>query len=121
MKAPEESDLVARVARGSHRVIASPYAPIITLLLIVIALLALPPLGLDGDRVRDVELFIATGTLLLVFLLEHNEERDIAAIHVKLDQLLMALGEGEEKIGVEELPMAKIERVRERERRKAAR
>jgi low affinity Fe/Cu permease len=121
MNAPEDSHFVARFARWSHRIVASPFAPVVTLLLILISLFVLPPLGLDGDRVRDVELFIATATLLLVFLLEHNEERDTAAIHVKLDQLLMALGEGEDKVGVEELPMAKIERVREKERRKAAR
>ena len=38
MKAPEDSHFVARFARWSHRIVASPFAPVVTLLLILIAL-----------------------------------------------------------------------------------
>ena len=53
-------------------------------------------------------------------MLEHNEQRDTIALHVKLDEVLLALGADEDKVGVEELPAAKLERVRDAERRRAA-
>ena len=119
MQKAEESHAVARLARWSHRMVASPYAPLVALVLIALALFVLPPLGLDEARVRPVEFVIALVTLLLIFLLEHNEERDTTAIHVKLDEILLALGADERKVGVEDLPAQKIEEVRAEERRRA--
>jgi low affinity Fe/Cu permease len=96
--------------------VASPYAPLVTLLLIGIGLYALPPLGVAPERLNDVHLIIAVLTLLMVFLLEHNERRDTTAMHVKLDEIVKALGVGRGTIGVEELPARQIEELRERER-----
>jgi low affinity Fe/Cu permease len=115
-----ESKTVARFARWSQRIVASPFAPVVTLLIVALALFALPPLGFDAQRLGQVEFGVALVTLLLVFMLEHNEQRDTTALHVKLDEILLALGADEDKVGVEELPAAKLERVRDAERRKAA-
>jgi low affinity Fe/Cu permease len=115
-----ESKTIARFARWSQRVVASPFAPLVTLLIVGLALFALPPLGFDAQRLAQVEFAVALVTLLLVFMLEHNEQRDTTALHVKLDEILLSLGADEDKVGVEELPAAKLERVRDEERRKAA-
>jgi low affinity Fe/Cu permease len=117
VKELEESRLVARFARWSGRVASSPYAPIITLLLIGLGLYVLPSLGVPLERASDVHLLVGVLTLLLVFLLEHNARRDTTAIHVKLDEVLVALrGAREDKVGVEELPAGDLEKVRERGR-----
>jgi low affinity Fe/Cu permease len=118
MKA-ERSDNIARFARWSNRLVASPYAPLAALLLIGLGLYALPSLGVPQDRVADLHFLIGIVTLLLVFLLEHNEDRDTTAIHVKLDEILIALDADTRKVGVEELPAEKIKSVRDEERENA--
>ena len=118
-KGLEHSTLLARFARWSERVVASPYAPLVALLLIGLGLYALPPLGVPPDRVSDLHFLIGVITLLLVFLLEHNERRDTAAMHVKLDEIMKVLEVHPDKVGVEELPAEVIEEVRKRERRQA--
>ena len=115
-----ESKKVARFARWSQGVVASPFAPLVTLLIAGLALFLLPPLGIEPERLAQVEFGVALVTLLLVFMLEHNEQRDTTALHVKLDEILLALGADEDKVGVEDLPAAKLERIRDAERRKAA-
>lgn len=117
----ERSHLVARFARWSERVVASPYAALTALVLIGVALYALPPLGFPLERVADLHFLVAVLTLLLVFLIEHNERRDTAATHVKLDAILKALEAGQGKIGVEDLPAQRIEEIRERQRESARR
>jgi low affinity Fe/Cu permease len=115
-----QQDAVGRFARFSSELVASPWAPVASLLVIAIALYLLPPLGVPPDRVETVACGIAIVTLLLVFLLEHNEQRDTTAIHVKLDEILLALRAGEEKVGAEDLPRKKLERMRDEERERAA-
>ena len=116
MEQPHEPSRVSRFAHWSEHVATSPRAPIIALLLIGVALYALPPLGIPPERVADLHLFIAVLTLLLVFLLEHNEHRDTTAIHVKLDEVLDALEADRRKVGIEELSSDKIEDIRDTER-----
>jgi low affinity Fe/Cu permease len=113
-------DAIGRFARFSSQLVASPWAPIAALVVIGVALFVLPPLGIPTERVEDVALGVAVVTLLLVFLLEHNEQRDTAAIHVKLDEILLALRAGEEKVGAEDLPPKRLERMRDEERERAA-
>lgn len=107
---------VARFATWSQRVVTSPFAPVVALLLVGLALYALPPLGVPPERVADVHLLIGVATLLLVFLLEHNEHRDTTAMHVKLDEILDALRADRQKVGIEELSSKRLEDIRERER-----
>lgn len=105
------------LARRLNEAVTSPWAGPVTLLLTLVALLYLPPLGLNADRREDVILLIAIVTLLLVFLIEHNADRDVTALHVKLDEILSALREADRtKIGVEELPTDQLREIRDVER-----
>jgi low affinity Fe/Cu permease len=120
VKELDESHLVARFARWSGKAASSPFAPIIALLLIGLGLYALPSLGVPLERVSDLHFLIGVLTLLLVFLLEHNARRDTTAIHVKLDEVLVALRSAQSaKVGVEDLPVADLEALRERGRDEA--
>ena len=87
------------------------------LILTLIGLLYLPPLGLDASRREDMVLIIAIVTLLLVFLIEHNADRDVTALHVKLDEILSALRTADNaKIGVEDLARDELHEIRNVER-----
>src|SRR5438445_8112598 len=60
---------------------------------------------------------VAVATLLLVFLLEHNEDRDKTALHIKLDEILTALRDADRgKVGVEDLPAERLREIRDAER-----
>ena len=50
----DRSTRVARFARWSNRLVTSPWAPVVALLLIGLGLYALPPLGVPPDRVGDI-------------------------------------------------------------------
>lgn len=104
-------------AKRANDVVTSPWAPVVALLLITLGLFLLPPFGLPQDRVAEVHFLVAVATLLLVFLLEHNEDRDKVALHIKLDEILATLHEADRgKVGVEELPAKQLREIREEER-----
>jgi low affinity Fe/Cu permease len=105
------------IARRLNEAVTSPWATPVTMILTVVGLLYLPPLGFEPGRREDMLLLIAIVTLLLVFLIEHNAERDVTALHVKLDEILSALREADSaKIGVEELATDELREIRDVER-----
>jgi low affinity Fe/Cu permease len=72
------------------------------------------------------QLVINTGTtvmtFLMVFLIQNSINRDSAAVHVKLDELLRVTGEARDAlVGAEHLSEEEIERVREQIEEKAER
>ena len=105
------------LARRLNAAVTSPWAGPVTLILTLIGLLYLPPLGLDAQRRDDILLLLAIVTLLLVFLIEHNADRDVTALHVKLDEILSAIREADNaKIGVEDLAADDLHKIRDVER-----
>jgi low affinity Fe/Cu permease len=106
-----------RFARRANDLVTSPYAPLIALVLIGIGLFFLPPLGIPAERIEGVHFLVGVATLLLVFLLEHNEDRDKTALHIKLDEILAALRDADRgKVGVEDLPAERLREIRDEER-----
>ena len=70
------------------------------------------------------QLVINTGTtiitFLMVFLIQNTQNRDTLALHVKLDELIVAMkGARNELVAVEELPEEELEKVKEEEKRLA--
>lgn len=71
------------------------------------------------------QLVINTGTtivtFLMVFLIQHTQNKDTQALHLKLDELVAATrGASNELIDVEELDPEELERLHERMRKLAA-
>jgi low affinity Fe/Cu permease len=84
-------DAFAVFARGSSRVLGTPWAFIIAIAIIVIW-------GVSGHifHYSDTwQLIINTGTtivtFLMVFLIQNTQNRDAKAVHLKLDELIRAL------------------------------
>jgi low affinity Fe/Cu permease len=70
------------------------------------------------------QLVINTGTtiitFLMVFLIQNTQNRDTIALHVKLDELIVAMkGARNELVAVEELPDDELEKKKDEEKRLA--
>ncbi|MFN2519646.1 MAG: low affinity iron permease family protein [Candidatus Limnocylindria bacterium] len=92
-------------------------APVIATLFIAAWLLGAPALGLPR-QVVDLPLIISLLTLTLVFFSNRAEARDMAALQLKLDEVLTALEEAEgHTVGVERLDKSEVEALRARHER----
>ena len=85
-------DLFRRVARATANAIGSPYAFVLAVIVILIW-------GLTGPAFHysdTWQLVINTGTtivtFLVVFAIQNTQNRDSKALHLKLDELLRAIG-----------------------------
>ncbi|HEY8808123.1 MAG TPA: low affinity iron permease family protein [Candidatus Limnocylindria bacterium] len=105
-------DLFGRLAQKVNAVIASPWALIVALALIGAYFLFGPALGLPPQPL-ELSFLITLCTFILVLLLEHESYRDNAALQVKLDEIIRAIGADPAKIGIEERPQKEIDSVRD--------
>ena len=101
----EERDLFCRIrdafgvfARKTSNILGSAWAFVIALLIIVIWALTGPAFGYSDTW----QLIINTGTtivtFLMVFLIQNTQNRDAKAVHLKLDELIRALGPARNKL-----------------------
>jgi low affinity Fe/Cu permease len=111
------------LAKTVNAIIASPWALLGALALIISYFVFGPTLGFPPQPL-ELGFLITLSTFVLVFLIEHESYRDHAAIQVKLDEIIRALGADPSKIGIEQRPPKEIDSVRdatrEREGRAAA-
>ena len=92
-------------------------APVVAILFIAGWLLGGPVFGLPHQTV-DLPLIVSLLTLTLVFFSNRGEARDMAALQLKLDEVLTALEEAEGRtVGVERLDKSEVEELRERHER----
>jgi low affinity Fe/Cu permease len=102
------SDLSTRVARwtGSH------WALLIAAVFVVVSL------SLVGVEITNIAISIVT--LLMVFVLQNTQNRDSAALHLKLDEMVRVQPEARDEIrGAEEKPVDEITALYEEERDEA--
>ncbi|HUQ17528.1 MAG TPA: low affinity iron permease family protein [Candidatus Saccharimonadales bacterium] len=112
---------LAALVRLMNEVLASPWSFLVALAAVLSYFLFGQQAGLPKQPI-DLHLMLTFTTFVLVFILEHNGARDRAAVQVKLDELLRAIGAADSgKIGVEELHPDQIDEVRETGRREGRR
>lgn len=108
------SQLFASVANSVARAAGRPSAFSLAALTIVIWLVAGPYYNYSDTW----QLVINTGTtiitFLMVFLIQNSQNRDNAAIQVKLDELIRASAAHNFYIGIEHLTDEEIEQIRQR-------
>ena len=101
-----------RFAEGTARHAGKPAAFLGAVVLIVVWA-ATGPLFHFGDT---WQLVINTGTtiitFLMVFLIQNTQNRDTAALHIKLDELICSSKAHNALLGLEELDDQAIERIR---------
>lgn len=126
----DERDLLCRIrdafgafARKTSAVLGSAWAFVCALLIIVVWALTGPTFHYSDTW----QLIINTGTtivtFLMVFLIQNTQNRDAKAVHLKLDELIRALGPARNKlVDLEDLSddeMKKLEQEFEKLRKKA--
>lgn len=74
-------------------------------------------IGLDRQRV-DLHFLIDAATFLMVFVIEHTQSREVAALHTKLDAIIRALDADTSTVGIEELSQQEIQDIRDRRRKR---
>ena len=114
----ERQERFRRFAQATSHAVGKPWAFAIALAVIVGWLVTGPIFGFSNTW----QLIINTGTtivtFLMVFVIQATQNRDAAAIHVKLDELLRAVrGAREELEDVEEATEEELERYQEEFRR----
>jgi len=100
------------LAKKVNAAIASPWALVVALALIVGYFVFGPPLGFPPQPL-ELGFLITLATFVLVFLIEHEGYRDNAATQVKLDEIIRALNADRSKIGIEDRPPKEIDSVRD--------
>ena len=91
------------LAKKVNGAIASPWALVVALVLVIAYFVFGPALGF----------LITLSTFVLVFLIEHESYRDNSATQVKLDEIIAALNADRSKIGIEDRPPKEIDSVRD--------
>ena len=106
----------AVVVAWLNSALGSPYALPLALVGVVGYLVVGPRLGWPDQRI-DLAFLLTLVTFSLVFIIEHQGYRERAALQLKLDELLRAVGGADNaKIGVEELHAGEIDDMREKNR-----
>ena len=106
-------ELYSAFTRTVERAVAAPWAFLTALALVLAWAVSGPIFGWS----QTWQLVINTGTtivtFLMVFLVQHTQTRDTAAIQAKLDELIAATEDArDDLIGAEKLDEQAIERVR---------
>src|SRR5438034_8559086 len=100
------SDRFASMASFLSKWMGTPWALFIAALLVVIGLMAF---GVDRTNIA-----ISIATLLMVFILQNSQNRDAAALHVKLDEVITHLeGPRDDVAGIETKSHEEIEELHE--------
>ena len=105
----------SRFSRLADRVASAAGSPIG----FVVALTAVVGWAISGsyfeysDRwLSFIATLTAVITFLMVFLIQHTQARDQAALQTKLDELIRASGARNHFIGIDQLPMEEVDKTR---------
>jgi low affinity Fe/Cu permease len=107
-------DVFHRFAQTSSRIVGSPWAFAIAVLLIVAWAVSGAWFGFS----ESWQLLINTGTtivtVLIVFLIQNTQNRDAKAIHLKLDELLRVVAKARTRlIDLEDLSEEELDRLQD--------
>jgi low affinity Fe/Cu permease len=107
-------DLFRRFARHTSQIVGSP----ITFILAVLVIVAWALTGSVFNYSNTWQLIINTGTtivtFLMVFLIQNTQNRDSKALHLKLDELLRAVGDARNSmVEVEDMTDEELARLHE--------
>jgi low affinity Fe/Cu permease len=85
--------LLLRIARRSPDLVGSPWAFLLASLSIVLWLALGPFVGFSDAWLVLPATATSIGAFLIVFLIQFSQNRDIAAVHLKLDELIRGLAD----------------------------
>jgi low affinity Fe/Cu permease len=96
--------LLLRLARRSPDVVGSPWSFLLAAVSILAWLAIGPLVGFSDNWLVLPATATSIGAFLIVFLIQFSQNRDIAAVHLKLDELIRGLSEARTHfVGLEHL------------------
>ena len=107
-------DLFTKFSRGTSEIVGSVWAFLAALLVVVVWLITGPMFGYSDTW----QLVINTGTtiitFIMVFLIQSTQNRDAKALHLKIDEVIRAMGGARNSmVDLEDLPDEELHRVAE--------
>ena len=109
--------LTSHIAKTVNTAISSSWAIFVAASVALFLFFYGDLIGLDRQRV-DLHFLVDAATFLMVFVIEHTQSREVAALHTKLDAVIRALDADTSTVGIEELSQKEIQEIRERRRRR---
>src|SRR5438874_3838470 len=108
-------ELSSHVAKAINTAISSSWAVFVAATVALFLFFYGASIGLDRQRV-DLHFLVDAATFLMVFVIEHTQSREMAALHTKLDASIRALDADTSLVGIEELSQKEIQDIRDRRR-----
>jgi low affinity Fe/Cu permease len=107
--------ITSHIAKAANTAIASSWAIFVAASVALFLFFFGDLIGLDRQRV-DLHFLVDAATFLMVFVIEHTQSREVAALHTKLDAVIRALDADTSTVGIEELSQKEIQEIRDRRR-----
>ena len=107
--------ITSQIAKAVNTAISSSWAIFVAASVALFLFFYGDQIGLDRQRV-DLHFLVDAATFLMVFIIEHTQSREQAALHTKLDAIIRALDADTSTVGIEELSQKEIEDIRDRRR-----
>ncbi|HZZ87018.1 MAG TPA: low affinity iron permease family protein [Caulobacteraceae bacterium] len=105
------ADAASQISKGAGR----PFTFILACLIVVSWGLAAGPMHLSDTWQLVMNTISSVITFLMVFLIQNTQARDSEAMHAKLDAIIAALDDADDRyLQIERLPDTDIEDIRER-------
>jgi low affinity Fe/Cu permease len=107
--------ITSHIAKAVNTAISSSWAIFVAATVALFLFFFGDLIGLDRQRV-DLHFLVDAATFLMVFVIEHSQSRELAALHTKLDAIIRALDADTSTVGIEELSQKEIQDIRDRRR-----
>jgi low affinity Fe/Cu permease len=108
-------EITSQIAKAVNTAISSSWAIFVAATVALFLFFFGDTVGLDRQRV-DLHFLVDAATFLMVFVIEHTQSREVAALHTKLDAVIRALDADTTTVGIEELSQKEIQEIRDRRR-----
>lgn len=108
-------DLASHASKAVNTAISSSWAIFVAATVALALYFYGDRIGLDQQRL-DLHFLVDAATFLMVFVIEHTQSREVAALHTKLDAIIRELDADTSTVGIEELSKSQIHEMRDRRR-----
>jgi low affinity Fe/Cu permease len=108
------NELFRKFASKTSEIVGSAWAFIIAVVLILVWLISGPIFGFSNTWQLVANTVTTLITTLMVFLIQNTQNRDAKAIHLKLDELLRAVGDARTgMVDLEDMTDEELKRLQE--------
>jgi low affinity Fe/Cu permease len=109
------SELFNRIAKATSRATGHPIAFVLAVVVIVVWAVSGPVFGFSDTWQLVINTGTTIATFLMVFLIQNTQNRDQAAVQIKLDELIrVQLGAHNATLDIEDMTEPQLEELRAR-------